>query len=328
MYCRAIKRWSFILSGLILTIAFLQSVSALHAAQPPESRQPINVIVNDWSSQIVLANIFATVLDSMGYQTRLVPSKVNSQWGALSRGVAHVQVEIWEGTMAKELDRLVAQGSIIDAGSYSAKTREEWWYPDYLEKDCPGLPDWQALKECAELFSVAETFPKGRYLAGPWEKPDEARILALGLNFQIVQLDSGDELGLQLKQAAANKQPILLFNWTPNWIDAVYPGKFIEFPNYSPECESDPAWGVNPKRIYDCGNPKNGWLKKAAWQGMKQTWPCAFETLNNMDLDNLAFAEIASLVDVKLMSVEAAATTWIKNNTEIWQDWIPANCFN
>ena len=38
-----------------------------------------------------------------------------------------------------------------------------------MKEKCPGLPNWEALKEpaCAEAFSTAETAPKGRYLGGP-----------------------------------------------------------------------------------------------------------------------------------------------------------------
>jgi glycine betaine/proline transport system substrate-binding protein len=43
------------------------------------------------------------------------------------------------------------------------KAKEEWWYPEYMVEKCPGLPNWEALKEeaCAEAFSTAETAPKG-----------------------------------------------------------------------------------------------------------------------------------------------------------------------
>ena len=70
------------------------------------------------------------------------------------------------------------------------KAKEEWWYPAYMKEVCPGLPNWEALKDekCAEMFSTAETAPKGRYLGGPvtWGGFDEERIDALGLNFEVI----------------------------------------------------------------------------------------------------------------------------------------------
>ena len=27
------------------------------------------------------------------------------------------------------------------------KAKEEWWYPSYMTEKCPGLPNWEALKD-------------------------------------------------------------------------------------------------------------------------------------------------------------------------------------
>ena len=288
----------------------------------PKTLKPIKIVLNDWTSQIVLSKITGYIFERMGYTVEYSTLSVDEQWGAMTRGLVHVQVEVWEGTMSKMFNRMVDEGGIVDAGSYSAKTREEWWYPAYVEDRCPGLPNWEALKECVEMFVVPETDPRGRYLAGPWEKPDEARIRALDLNFKVMTVVNGDQLWSELREAVKTKRPIVLFNWTPNWVEAVYDGKFIEFPDYEAECETEPQWGINQDLIHDCGNPKNGWLKKAAWSGMEKTWPKAFQTLKNMDLANLIFAELAALVDVDKMSYDEAAMQWLSENEKLWGVWI------
>ena len=289
----------------------------------PETPKPIKIVLNNWTSQIVLSKITGHIFEKMGYTVDYTTLSVNEQWGAMARGLVHVQVEVWEGTMSKMFNRMLGEGGIVDAGSYSAKTREDWWYPTYVEERCPGLPHWKALKECAEIFVVPETNPRGRYLAGPWEKPDEARIRALDLNFKVVTVVNGNELWSELREAVKSQRPIVLFNWTPNWVEAIYDGKFVEFPEYEAECETEPEWGINPEYIHDCGNPKDGWLKKAAWSSMKKTWPYAFQTLENMDLANLVFAKLATLVDVDKMSYDDAAIQWLSENEELWRAWIP-----
>ena len=65
----------------------------------------------------------------------------------------------------------------------------------------------------------------------------------------------------------ANNEPIVLFNWTPNFIEAMYDGKFIEFPTFADECRTDASWGMNPETTHDCGNPKDGYLKLGVWSG-------------------------------------------------------------
>jgi glycine betaine/proline transport system substrate-binding protein len=309
-------------------VAFFLLCQSPAFAEKIKSPQPIRVIINDWTSQIILARVVGSVFSSMGYKVHYPFSTTNDQWGSLGRGIDHVQVEVWQGTMSKMFDRMVATGRIIDAGSHEAKTREDWWYPLYVEKVCPGLPDWRALKKCAALFSMDKGGNAGRYIAGPWEKPESARIRALGLDFKIDAVTQADDLWKALETAKANNQPIVLFNWTPNWVEAVYEGRFVEFPSYDPKCETDPQWGVNPEYLYDCGNPKDGWLKKAAWSGMPAQWSCAFETLQLINFDNKTIATVAAWVDFDKMSHQDAAKRWLGENKSTWQQWIPPACIS
>ena len=290
------------------------------------TKKPIRIVTNNWTSQVVLSNVTGEVFRTMGYPIEYLSVTTSEQWGALAHGVAHVQIEVWEGTMSSMFNRMVQEGGMVDAGTHSATTREEWWYPQYVEPLCPGLPDWQALKSCAQIFSTSESGDKGVYFAGPWEKPDEARIRALGLNFDVHVLDKGDDLWVQLEQAYKQKKPIVLFNWTPNWVESRYAGSFVEFPAYSPECETNPSWGVNESYLYDCGNPKGGWLKKAAWSGMEKTRRCAFQTLQNINFDNKQIATAAALVDVDKLSYKDAAQQWLNENEVLWKGWIPMDC--
>ncbi|MFT5593380.1 MAG: glycine betaine/proline transport system substrate-binding protein [Oceanicoccus sp.] len=287
--------------------------------------EPIKIITNNWSSQIVLSHVMGELFKKQGYNVEYLESSIADQWGALSYGVAHVQVEVWEGTMATEFDRLVKAGRILDMGLHNAKTREEWWYPEYVEAHCPGLPDWKALKKCAAYFSQNNS-NKGLYLSGPWEKPDEARIRALQIDFEVKMLASGDQLNEALKAAVKDKQPIVLFNWTPNWVESRIKGKFVEFPDYAPECETDPSWGVNKDFLYDCGNPKGGWLKKAAWSGMTTQWPCASKLLKSFTLNSQQIASAAALVDFDELSHAAAAQAWLAQYQTLWQGWIDESC--
>ena len=283
------------------------------------------MLVNNWTSQIVLAYATGEILERHGQPVTYLESSVTEQWGALVHGVAHVQIEVWEGTMQDEFDRLTQSGSILDAGAHDATTREDWWYPLYVERLCPGLPDWQALKACSKLFSH-DGKSKGTYIAGPWEKPDEARIRALGLDFNVQIVDGGDALWVKLKSAYQNKQPIILFNWTPNWVESEYAGRFVEFPQHHPDCESKPEWGVNPALVYDCGNPKGGWLKKAVWPGLPNQSPCAYDFIANVNFSNAHIAKAAAYVDVEKLSYKEAAKQWLADHKDVWTQWVPKSC--
>ncbi len=221
--------------GTILLISIL-----LYSVFQTHQSEPFVIIKNNWPSQIVFSEVIGIILQQSNIEIEYKIFTTEEQWGALARAVGHLQVEVWEGTMAKDLEPFLTSGQIEAINTHKILTREEWWYPAYIEELCPGLPDWQALNRCYKLFLQNENDLVGTYYAGPWEKPDEARIRALGLKFKVDELPSGEELTKKLLDAVAKKAPIVLFNWTPHWVENVIPGKFVEFPSYHQDCEIDP----------------------------------------------------------------------------------------
>lgn len=310
-------------AGCLLLAA---AIAPLAQAAPPESSDPIKIADNNWSSQKVLARIAQQLLEKIGYKTKVISADSQGQFPAMGLGDLDLQMEVWEGTMQQSFMKEVKAGRMVDLGSYTATTREDWWYPDYMEEICPGLPDWKALNACAAKLAVPETAPNGRYLAGPvdWIKHDKERIEALDLKFTVVNAGSTAALFGELKSAAMRKEPIVLFNWAPNWVGAAFPGKFVEFPKYDERCASDPSWGSNPDLPYDCGGPTGGYLKKGAWSGFEKKWPCAFQLIKNIDFTGPMIDEAAALADVDNLKFEDAASTWITKHQKEVQQWMPA----
>lgn len=313
-------KYCLILPCLLLCFAGLASADA------NKSTDNIRIILNDWSSQQVASHITGQLLNKLNYSVSYVDSSSALQWFKLKANKADVQMEVWEGTMAKEYQRMREIGAVIDAGTHRATTREEWWYPEYVQALCPKLPDWRALNDCSALFQTPETFPQGRYLGGPWEKPEAIKIRALGLNYKLVRADNGAALGEAIRKAVAEKKPILAFNWTPNWVESKIKGRFVEFPEYAPACETDKSWGFNKNSLWDCGNPRNAWLKKIVRRGFDQQFPCAYSLIQNINFTGSMLSEFSALIDVDGMSLEQASTHWLSNEQTIWTQWLPEGC--
>ena len=307
----------FVARSAVTSLAAVLAGAAA-VAQTPESTDPIRIVLNNWTSQQVLANISGELLKRIGYKIEYKTSDTQLQYVAMGNGDMHFQVEVWEGTMKVPFEKQVSNGRMIDAETHDAVTREDWWYPSYMQAICPGLPDWKALNNCADKLATAETAPKGRYLAGPtdWEKPDYERVQALGLNIEVVNASEASELWAELAKAFERREPIILFNWTPNWVEAKYEVSFIDFPDHDPACETDPGWGENPNATYNCGNPKRGWLKKGVWVGFEQKWSRAFELVKNINFANAQIAAAAAEVDVDGLTPEEAAAKWIKEHQD------------
>jgi glycine betaine/proline transport system substrate-binding protein len=282
--------------------------------------QEVSIAINNWTSQKVISHILKNIYSKKSIKSKLVDVSVDDQWWMISKGQLDIQVEVWQGTMEKQFNGVIKSGGGVDVGTYSVATREEWWYPKYVEKLCPGLPDWKALKKCSSIFSTKES-SKGIYIGGPWEKPDKARVRALGLDFKITRVEAGNDLWVHLKKAYENKTPIVLFNWSPNWVESKYEGSFVEFPKYDPRCETDASWGINKDRKFDCGNPTGAWMKKLAWKGLKDKSSCAYKILENMNFTNAQISSIAAMVDFDKLTYSEAAQKWLEGNKGLWEKW-------
>ncbi len=108
----------------------------------------------------------------------------------------------------------------------------------------------EALLKCGEAFSAPETAPKGRYLGmeATWGGHDPERIEALGLPF--VAVDAGTESAMfaELKSAYERKAPIMLWVYSPHWVPSVFEGEWVQFPEYTAACYTDPKWASIPTR--------------------------------------------------------------------------------
>ena len=289
-----------------------------------ESDDPIIIPLHHWNSQIVMSHVVGNLLEKRGYHVEYIPVDPQAVYEAIRLGDVTLELEVWEEAFGQAFEEALSKGGVVEVGAHDATSREDWWYPVYMEELCPGLPDWEALNACASQLATPETSPKGRFLAGPadWLKQDQERVDALGMDFIVVNAGSASALWSELESASKRKAPIVLFNWTPNFIEAVYDGKFIEFPAYESDCKDDPAWGVNSEATHDCGNPAKGAIKKAAWQGMQEKWPGAYAIFEKVSFTNAQIAKLAALIDVDEYGPEVAAQVWLDANEDIWRAWL------
>jgi glycine betaine/proline transport system substrate-binding protein len=301
------------------------AVLALTAAQghAQDSSDPIIIPTHNWSSQIVMSHVVGNIIEDMGLSVEFISADSQAVYEAIRLGDVTLGLEVWEGAFGASFTAAMEKGGIVDVATHDAITREDWWYPMWTKEACPGLPDWQALNDCAALFATPETGDRGRFLGGPvdWLKHDQERVDALGLNFTVVNAGSAAALWAELAAAERDKTPIVLFNWTPNFAEAVWPGEFVEFPAWEAGCDSDPALGPNPDAVYDCGNPADGYLKIAAWEGMAEKWPTAYALLEQVNFTNPQIAEMAKLVDIDGLDPEDAALAWLEANEDLWRPW-------
>lgn len=304
-------------TGLMSLPAAAQSV--------PESPDPIKIAMFDWTSVNINATILAQILKAQGYNVELVTSDyLSSLQTGLQTGDLTVGMEFWDTTAGEAMAAADASGKTEKLGALGPKAKEEWWYPLYMKEKCPGLPNWEALKEpaCAEAFSTPETAPKGRYVGGPvtWEGFDDERVEALGLPFEVIHAGTDAAMFAELESAYQRKGPVMLWVYSPHWAPAKYEGEWVEFPEYSKECYEDPSVGINPDMAYDCGKP-HGEIWKYGWAGMKDKWPVAHKITMNYSISADDLNALSGQVDLDGKSIEDVAAGWIAANQDKIKSW-------
>ncbi len=309
-----------------LSVLAAGALAALFAGTPAlaqDSADPIKITLHDWTGQLITAHIMGEVLQKAGNTVDYVQADYLAQFAGLKTGDLHLAVEIWATTGQEALDDGVASGKVENLGETGMLAKEEWWYPEYMKEQCPGLPDWHALLDCGEAFSTPETAPKGRYLSGPvtWGGFDEERVAALDLPFEVVHAGTDAALFAELESAYQRKAPIMLWVYAPHWAPIKYKGEWVEFPTYEPACYTDPAWGVNPNDTHDCGKPF-GPIWKAGWVGIKDKWPHAYNVIKAFNIDNDEMGAMVAKVDLDGQTVDAVVDEWMGANEDRWQKWI------
>tara|TARA_R110002020_G_scaffold113518_34_gene261226 strand:+ start:4358 stop:5335 length:978 start_codon:yes stop_codon:yes gene_type:complete len=310
---------------LLLGATMLATAAGSAFAQGvPESDEPIKMTINDWTGQEITTKVMGSVLEEMGYTVEYVQADYLAQFAGLESGDLDVAMEIWETTGKDALAKSLESGNTVDLGETGMEAKEEWWFPAYLKEDCPGLPDWKALNDCAELFATPETSPKGRYLGGPvtWGGHDEERIEALGLNYEVIHAGTDAALLAELKSAYQRKKPILTWIYAPHWAPIEFEGEWIQFPEYEDACYNDPKWGTNPDKAYDCGKPY-GWIKAVGWAGGEKEWPAAYQAIRNFTMTNDDMGEMIGKVDVDGMPIDVVVDEWLETHQDTWKSWIP-----
>ncbi len=281
-----------------------------------DSTDPIKFVLNDWTGQLLSTQIMGEVLKRKGLVVDYVQADAMAQFVGLQTGDLDVQMEVWATTQKTLLDESVATGNVENLGESGMSAKEEWWYPLYMKEKCPGLPNWEALKEpaCVEAFSTPETAPKGRYLGAPvtWGGFDDERVVALGLDFDVIHAGTDAALFAELESAYQRQAPIILWVYSPHWVPAVYEGEYVEFPAYSDACYGEER--------YDCGKP-TGPIWKAAWSGVKDKWPTAHAAIQKYSMSSDEMNALIKRVDVDKESLEQVVASWIDANEARWQAW-------
>lgn len=312
----------------VRTAAFALSLSiglfpGATLARSPEISDPITLTLINSSDTDVAMYIYGALLQEAGYRVDYQTADYAAAFTGVTLGDLDVAL-CWDTTW-DTCQEALDTGDMLNIGSSGIGIREGWWYPAYLTRMCPGLPEWQALKEpaCVEALAIAETAPKARFVGAPsdWITYVEETIEAFDLQFESVPSGSPAAMIAAFQGAIQRKEPVIGWGYVPHWLMAQTPGAFVEFPGFEPDCYTDPAWGPIKDKTHDCA-PSAGYIWKMMNTELSREAPYATRILYLFQLDTPTLAWGMEQVDVNGVSYEDMAKEWMQNNRDTWAPWL------
>jgi len=308
-------------AGAATTVAAASGDTTGAAAATGEG---IKLAVNPWTGSAVNANIAKVVLESkLGTPTDLVDIDENATWPGLDSGSLDAVLEVWpSGHAADKATYIDEKKSVVDIGLLGPSAKIGWYVPTFVVDEHPELKTWEGFKDpkLAKLFATAESGDLGQFLMGDpsYVTYDEQIIANLKLPLKYVVAGSEAALITSIKQAVADKTPLLLQFWQPHWLQSQVDLTEVKLPDVTDACKASAAAADG---AYACDYPVDP-LYKAASAKLETKNPAAFKFLSKLQLTTDQQNEIAAMIDGDGMTPADAAKKWVDAHADIVNSWL------
>jgi glycine betaine/proline transport system substrate-binding protein len=277
----------------------------------------VRLAVNPWVGYEANAAVVSYLLRrQLGCTVQLRPEAEADSWKHLAAGQVDAILENWGHDDLKK-QYVDKDKTAVEAGLTGNTGEIGWFVPPWMKEQYPDITDYKKLNTYADLFRTAKTGSKGQLLDGDpsYVTNDKALVKNLGLNFSVQYAGSEDKLIAEFRRAQKNREPLLGYFYSPQWLLSDIPLVQIQLPVYTPGCDADTATvkcGYQPYALDKIAN------RKFAYSGSP-----AYELIENFQWSNSDQNQVAGDI-TKGMSDDAAAEKWLTGHRKVWQKWLPS----
>lgn len=314
-----ITKTSFTLATLLLTLAL---ISGLAAAE--------TIVMGDfsWESVQVHNRIAGFILEhGYGYDVEYMFGESIPILLGMRRGDVHITTEIWLDNLYDAIVEAVESEDIMSLGANYPNAPQGWYVPTYLiegdesrgiEALAPDLKSVFDLKDYAHLFTDPLDKSKGRFYNAPtgWIAHDinNDKLEAYGLTSTYNSFNTGSDAGLStvILRAYERGEPIVAYNWEPNWVIGLLDMTMLEEPAYNPE-----QWTKDHGTAYPASK-----VHVFANTDFVQSAPRVAGFLANYNTTLDQTNAFLAYMEEENASVDETALWFLANNREIWESWI------
>jgi glycine betaine/proline transport system substrate-binding protein len=270
---------------------------------------------NSWVGSTANVYVVKNVLESkLKCSVKITQIAEIPVYQALSTGKVDAVLEDWQHVdQYKQYEQKLKTAQ--DAGSNGVTGHIGWYVPSYVVQQHPELKTWKGLQKDWALFKTAESGGKGELLDGDpsYVTNDQALIDNLKLDLKVVYAGGEASQITQVKQAYAQKKPILFYWYTPQWLNAELKLTEVMLPARTPGCDTPPKKTNCAYPSYDLrkvistkfaksGSPAVNVIKKFSWTAQDQN-------------------AVAVMIAGKKMKPDDAAKKWISANAAKVKAW-------
>ncbi len=298
-----------------------------------------NVTVSEmnWASAQAAARVDQFILaNGYGCNAEVLPGDTVPTATSMSeKGSPDIAPEMWMNTVKEQIDAAVAADRLVIAGDVledpAKNAGEGWWIPQYMVDKNPELATIEGVKKNPDLFKDPEDPSKGRVVGCPsgWACQIINNNLFKGFEmeeagFNLVDPGSGAALSGAITKAYNRGEGILSYYWSPTSLLSKLDMVRVDMgPHDAQEFE-------NCTGSVDCVDPKPNSFPVSEIKTVVST---EFANNNEAPMAYLksrlwtpeAFGAVLEYMEAEQADGQAAAEWFLKNNPEVWTQWVPAD---
>ncbi len=308
-------RFGRVIVGFVAASLILAACNGGAAA--PTSKGTVNIAVNPWVGYEADAAVVAYLLEKeLGYTVVKKDLAEDVSWQGFESGEVDVILENW-GHPALEQTYITEKKVAMDGGQTGNVGIIGWFVPKWMADEHPDITDATNLNKYADLFKTSESGDLGEFLGTDpsYVQYDEALMTNLKLNFKVRFTGSEAATVEAIKQADAQKKPLLAYWWDPHWLNAKVPLARVNLPAYTDGCDAD-------LEKVACEYPEYN-LNKVIRVGFNEKGGDAATFIKNFKWTNKDQNVVADYITNGGMTPAAAAEQWVKDNEAVWKAWLP-----
>jgi glycine betaine/proline transport system substrate-binding protein len=213
-----------------VAIAALALTHAATADPPSAPRKVIRIGWTAWSDAEAVTNIAREILENrLGYKVELVMTDIGLQYAGVARGNLDVMLMAWlPNTQKAYWDKV--SNDVVDLAVLYDNARLGWAVPAYVpESELGSLADLNRPEVQRKLHGQIQGIDPGAGLM----RLSEKALADYRLTGYTLQSASDAGMIVALDRAMKRKEWIVVTTWSPHWMFARYPVRYLKDPKGS-----------------------------------------------------------------------------------------------